>query len=62
MLVSSEMTTLGQSIYHKDPSKPIKYNYGLAVSEIVVYTVVIALVPVALLTIGIIVKVKRKYL
>ena len=62
MLISSDMTSLGETLYYKDASEPLKYNYGLAVSEIVVYSVFIFLVPVAILTVGIIVKIKRKYL
>ena len=62
MLISEKMTSLGESIYYKDASTPIKHNYGLATSEIVVYSVFIFLLPVALAVVGIVVKIKRKYL
>ena len=62
MLISDKMTALGEVIYYKDASKPIKQNYGLATSEIVVYSVFIFLLPVAVATAGIVVKIKRKYL
>ena len=62
MLISEKMTTLGESIYYKDASTPIKQNYGLATSEIVVYSVFIFILPVALAVVGIVVKIKRKYL
>ena len=62
MLISDKMTALGEVIYYKDASTPIKKNYGLATSEIVVYSVFIFLLPVAVATIGIVVKIKRKYL
>ena len=62
MLISDKMTALGEVIYYKDASTPIKKNYGLATSEIVVYSVFIFLLPVAVATVGIVVKIKRKYL
>ena len=62
MIISEKMTALGEAIYYKDASTPIKKNYGLATSEIVVYSVFIFLLPVAVATVGIIVKIKRKYL
>ena len=62
MLISDKMTVLGESIYYKDASTPIKQNHGLATSEIVVYSVFIFLLPVALAVVGIVVKIKRKYL
>jgi len=62
MLVTDKLTTLGESIYHKDPSKPIKHNYGISVPEIVIYSVMIFLVPVAIAAVGIVKRIKRKYL
>ena len=62
ILITNAMSALGESIYHKDASKPIKYNYGITLPEIIVYSVFIFLIPAAIATVGIVVKIKRKYL
>ena len=62
MLVTNKLSSFGESIYHKDPSKPIKYNYGISSADIVLYSIMIFLVPVTLAAIGIVVAIKRKNL
>ena len=62
MLVTSKLSSFGESIYHKDPSEPIKYNYGISSADIVLYSIMIFLVPVTLAAIGIVVAIKRKNL
>ena len=62
LLISTDMTALGESLYDKDPSEPIKYNHGISLPEIVLYSIIIFLVPIALAVAGIAVRIKRKYL
>ena len=62
LLISTDMTALGESLYDKDPSKPIKYNHGISLPEIVLYSIIIFLVPITIAAVGIVVRVKRKYL
>ena len=62
MLVTDKLSSQGQAIYHKDPSEPIKYNYGITLPEIVLYSIMIFLVPTAIAVVGIVIRVKRKYL
>ena len=62
MLVTDKISTNGEAIYHKDPSVPIKYNYGITLPEIVLYSIMIFLVPTAIAVVGIVIRVKRKYL
>jgi hypothetical protein len=62
LLISTDMTALGESLYDKDPSEPTKYNHGISLPEIVLYSIIIFLVPIALAVAGIAVRIKRKYL
>ena len=62
IIMSTSLTATGEDIYDKDPSTPIKHNYGITNPEIVVYSIFIFLVPVAIAAVGIVVKIKRKYL
>ena len=49
--------------WHEDgTSEIVKVNYALTSAEVVVYTVIIALIPLAIAVLGIIVRVKRKFL
>ena len=58
-------TTLSETptkVYSWDAKEILKYNDGLTKGASVVYTVIIMMVPVAALTLGIIVFIKRKFL
>ena len=61
-MLSTGITTTGEDLYDKDPTTPIKHNFGITASEIVLYSIFIFLVPVLIAAIGIVVKIKRKYL
>ena len=62
IIMPDTLTETGEDIYDKDPATPIKHNYGITTPEIVLYSIFIFLVPVAIAAIGIVVKIKRKYL
>ena len=62
IIMPDTLTETGEDIYDKDPAIPIKHNYGITTPEIVLYSIFIFLVPVAIAAIGIVVKIKRKYL
>ena len=62
IIISTGITTTGEDLYDKDPTTPIKHNFGITASEIVLYSIFIFLVPVLIAAIGIVVKIKRKYL
>ena len=62
IIMSTTITTTGEDIYDKDPSTPIKHNYGISTPEIVLYSIFIFLVPVTIAVVGIVIRIKRKYL
>ena len=62
IIMSTTITTTGEDIYDKDPSTPIKHNYGITTPEIVLYSIFIFLVPVTIAVVGIVIRIKRKYL
>ena len=62
IFMDSDMSVTGEAIYDKDPSEPIKQTKGISAPEIVVFSILIFLVPVALTAAGIYVRTKRKYL
>ena len=58
-------TTLSESpskVYSWDASEVVKYNKGLTKRAVTAYTVVVVAVPVAVLTLGIVMFIKRKFL
>ena len=61
-------TTIGETDsnvlewYDDGTSEIIKVNYALTSSAVIVYTVILALIPIAVAVIGIVVRVKRKFL
>ncbi len=61
-LVSTELSTEDTNVYSPDASELIKVNKGISTAEKVVYTVIVAIAPLALLVIGTVVCVKRKFL
>ena len=62
MLLSDELKYYGEDYYYKDTENPLKYNQGITTPEIVFYSILIFLIPTAIAVVGIIVRVKRKYL
>ncbi len=62
MLVSDELKPYGEDYYYKDSENPLKYNQGITTPEIVFYSIMIFLIPTAIAVVGIIVRIKRKYL
>ena len=61
-LVSTQLSTEDTNIYSPDASSIVKVNKGIEMGAIVAYTVIIASIPVALLAVGIVVCVKRKFM
>ncbi len=66
MLVDMELSEEDKTQYEWDESTSTqvlkKTIYGMSVVEKIIYTVIIALVPIAIMIVGIVVCVKRKYL
>jgi hypothetical protein len=65
VLVSTDITTKQETIleWHEDgTSEAIKTNYALEAPMKIVYTVIIALVPLAVAVVGIVVRVRRRFL
>ena len=60
--LSTEMSNSPSKIYSWDASTIIKHNKGLGSAAIVIYTVIIMAVPVAILSLGIVMFIKRKFL
>ena len=61
-LVSTELSTEDKNVYSPDASKIIKVNKGISNTEKIVYAVIVAIAPVAILIVGTVVCVKRKFL
>lgn len=62
MFISDDLSPTATDIYYKETSAPLKSVAGITTPEIVLYSIMIFLAPVALAVVGIVVKVKRKYL
>ena len=62
LLITNAMSFVGEKIYDKDPSTPIKYNNPISEAEIVLFSIILFLIPTAIAVVGIYVKTKRKYL
>lgn len=60
--LSTELSETPSKIYSWDAKEIIKYNRGLSTAATVIFTVVVMAVPVAILVLGIVVFVKRKFL
>ena len=60
--LSTELSPSPSKIYTWDASDVIKNNKGLGRGAIVVYTILVMVAPVAVLTLGIIMFIKRKFL
>ncbi len=60
--LSTELSPSPSKIYTWDASDVIKNNKGLGRGAIVVYTILVMVAPVAILTLGIIMFIKRKFL
>ena len=59
---STELSETPTKVYSWDAKEVVKYNRGLSRTAIVAYTVIVMAVPVAILSFGIVVFVKRKFL
>ena len=62
MLVSTTLSDSNTEIYSNDFTEIIKVNFGISQAEIAIYTVIAFIAPVAVLVIGIVVRIKRKFL
>lgn len=60
--LSTELSNSPSKIYSWDAKEVIKYNRGLSGTAIVIYTIIVMAVPAAILTVGIVVFIKRKFL
>lgn len=59
---STELSESPTKVYSADAKEVVKYNRGLSSSAVVAFVVVIMAIPVAILSLGIVVFVKRKFL
>ena len=62
MLVSTALSETNTEIYSNDFMEIIKVNYGISTAEIAIYTVIAFIAPIAVLVIGIVVRIRRKFL
>lgn len=62
MLRSEAITTTGAEIYSSDWSEIIKVNKAITATEITIFTIACAVAPIVALAVGIVVRVKRKFL
>lgn len=60
--LSTELSNSPTKIYSWDGKSVVKYNKGLGITAIVIYTVIVMAVPVAIVAFGIVVFIKRKFL
>ncbi len=60
--LSTELSSSPSKIYSWDAKEVIKYNKGLSGTAITIYTIIVMAVPAAILTVGIVVFIKRKFL
>lgn len=61
-LVSTKLSTEDTEVYAPDASEITKVNYGISTTEKVVYTVIVAAVPFAILIAGAVVCIRRRFL
>jgi hypothetical protein len=61
-LVSTKLSTEDTEVFAPDASDIIKVNFGISTTEKVVYTVIVAAVPFAILIAGAVVCIRRKFL
>ena len=61
-LVSTTLSTEDTEVFAPDASEVEKVNYGISTTEKVVYTVIVAVVPFAILIAGAVVCIRRKFL
>jgi hypothetical protein len=59
---STELSNSPTKVYSWDAKEVVKYNKGLTSGAIIAYTVIVMAVPVAVLTLGIVMFIKRKFL
>lgn len=59
---STELSETPTKVYSADAKEVLKYNRGLSGTAVVAYTIVVMAVPVAVLSLGIVVFIKRKFL
>ena len=59
---STELSETPTKVYSADAKEVLKYNRGLSSTAIVAYTVVVMVVPVIVLSLGIVMFIKRKFL
>ena len=59
---STELSASPTKVYSPDAKEVLKYNQGLSKTAIVIYTVIVMTVPVAILSVGIVMFIKRKFL
>ena len=60
--LSTELSESPSKIYTWDGKEVVKYNQGISLTAIVIFTVIIMAVPVAIAVFGIVVFIKRKFL
>jgi len=60
--LTTQLSNSPSKIYSWDAKEIIKYNKGLSGTAIVIYTVIVMAVPVAVMVLGIVVFIKRKFL
>ncbi len=60
--LSTELSESPTKIYTWDGKNVVKYNKGLDMTAMIIYTVIVMAVPVAVATLGIVVFIKRKFL
>ena len=62
MLRTEGMSAVMSEVYSSDFKEVIKVNRGISGGEIALYTVITAIAPIAALAVGIVVRIKRKFL
>ena len=61
-LVSTTMSEDGSNVYSPDGKELIRHNYGLSKAAIAVYSVIVFAIPLTVAVLGVIVRIKRKFL
>ena len=62
MLRSEALSEQQTDVFSSDYTEIIKVNYGISKTEITIYAIITAIAPIAALAVGIVVRVKRKFL
>jgi hypothetical protein len=60
--LTTKLSNSPSKIYSWDAKEIIKYNKGLSGTAIVIYTIIVMAIPVAVMALGIVVFIKRKFL